>query len=646
LRKRTTHSGPIPRTLALLPAFALALALALAACEGDSGPGGAGGGGGDHRIEVVQAGDPIPDGGTYFTPINAAGNKIPLFSEHPGELMTIRNTSNGPVLLNSVTIAGQGNAQPEEWRLETTDIRPTPLEVEGLLLQPDDRLDFYARFTPLEGTPRSAIVVITYDTTKTYQFTLRGEGAPAATFLASARPAGEWLLGRPGEDEQAGAMVADPAGNVYFTANHETANDRIFVGRVDAGGNLAWVKAFDGPYSDRQLDPGQNSETGGAAGSLALGPDGYLYVTGTYSWTSSNNSFYAWVAKIEPATGALVWSRLWSAVETISIASHSSVAYAIDASAPDRVLVTGTTQGEAQVLLFALAKRDGAALFGASLELAATVNDRGYAVRYAGGGVAYVAGQTAGNGGFVMRLTGVDGATPAVEWTRRIELGTGGNVNAVDVDDAGNLYATLDVRGALTIFGFASFDAAGTLRWAKGYAGNDGDKHNAHVIRHAGGRVYVGGRTAQVGCDGQMGDGNVVVVNAADGAPLWSANYYGGKGAEELAEHRVKGLALTGTRLMVSAQVYSGTNNGAHYWGMWYEGLGEVVDFVQGPDTSALTATLTPIDGGGFVRDVSEATTPFSATWTDAAELVWQAPRDKLDGTPPDADLILFALEL
>jgi len=639
-----------PRSTGRRPTAAALLFLALlliAACDGGGDPAGSGGGGGggDHPIEVLQAGDVIASGGSYFTPMNIAGNTIPLFSEHPGELMTIHNVSNAPVLLNSVTIAGQGNAQPEEWRLDTTDIQMTPLEVQDLTLQPGERLDFYPRFMPLEGTTRTALITITYNAGKTYSFTIEGEGDPDATFLASGTPRGEWLLGRTGEDEQFGGMVADAAGNVYFTANHETANDRIYVGRMNSDGSLGWVKAFDGPYSDRQLDPGQNGETGGAAGALSLGSDGFLYVTGTYSWTPSNNSFYVWVAKIDPASGALAWSRLWSAVETISIASHSSTAYAIDAAAPDRVLVTGGTEGEARVLLFALAKADGAPLFAGAIELAATVNDRGYAVRYAGNGAAWVAGQTAGNGGFVLRVSGVDGTAPVVDWAKRIELGTGGNVNAIDVDETGNLYATFDVRGALTVFGFGSFDASGNLRWAKGYAGNDGDKHNAHVIRHDQGRVYVGGRTAQAGCDGQMGDGNVVVVSAGDGAPLWSANYYSGKGASELAEHRVKGLAVAGGRLFVAGQVYTGTNNGGHYWGMWYEGLGDVVDFAEGPAVVAATATLTPIDGGGFVRDVTDAS-ELSATWTDAAELVWQDPRDKLDGNPPDADAIFFALDL
>ncbi len=616
---------------------------------GVGGPGGGPGGGPqDHPISVHQAGTTIPDQGSYFTPINAPGNTIPLFSEHPGEIMTIRNDSAAPVTLDAVTVEGEGNARPEEWRLETTDIQPTPLDAAGVELAPGGRLDFYPRFMPVEGTPRKAQVTIRYNGGETYAFALEGQGSPDATFFSHGTPGFERLMGQPGEDEQFGALIADASGKSWFSANHETANDAILVGHLDASGERVWARRFDGPFSDRQIDPGQNSETGGAARAIALGGEGGLYVTGAFASASSNNTFYVWTARVGAADGALAWSKLWSSADGISIARHSSTPYAIDATADDRVFVVGTTEGDAQVLLLAQSKADGAPIFARKIEIAAGSNDRGYTVKYAGGGVLYIGGQTAGNAGLLMKITGADGANPAVEWARRIGLGPGGGVNDLDVDAQGNVYTVLDVRGANTIFGFGSFDPSGALRWAKGYAGPSGDAHNAHTIRVSGDRVFVGGRTLQDGFDTQAGDGNLVVLNAADGAERFSAHYYTGKGNTDLAEHRIKGVALAGDKLILGVQVYTGTMNGVRYSGYWYDGLGEVTDF-QGLAVDAAQATIAQVGDAvnetGFSKDVGEGTDP-AASWTDASGVPFQPAADKHDGSPPDADLMFLSIDL
>jgi hypothetical protein len=564
--------------------------------------------------------------------------------------MTIRNTSSNAVVLNSVTIEGQGNAQDQEWRLDTADIVETPLEISGLTLEPDGYLDFYPRFMPVEGTARSALVTITYDGGTSYTFTIDGEGSPSSTFLSVGSTTIEQLLGEAGEDEQFGALVADPDGNAYFTANHETANDRIILARMNVDGSLGWAKLFDGPYSDRQIDPGQNSETGGAAGSLDFGSDGYLYLTGTYSWTPSNNSFYVWLAKVDPADGSLVWSNLWSSVETIGIARESSTAYALDATGSERVFVVGTTEGESQLLVLAFDMSDGSIVFGRKFEVAEGVNDRAYSVSYAGDGVLYVGGQTAGNAGFVMRLTGVDGNSPEVDWFQQIGLGTGGNVNDLASDASGNVYATYDIRGAATIFGFGSLDSSGGLRWSRAYAGNEGAKHNVHAIELIDGTLYVAGRTAGVGFDGQMGDGNLVAIDPDTAQEIWSSTYYTGEGNTDLCEHRVKGIAIVDNRMIVGLQAYTGTQNGVRYSGYWYDGLGATVEFSDPPAVSAGSATMTLIgvddgDGDGFVQPIDESS-DLSATWTDATQLIWQVASEKHDGSPPDADAMIMVIDL
>ncbi|OIP35178.1 MAG: hypothetical protein AUK47_17135 [Deltaproteobacteria bacterium CG2_30_63_29] len=205
-------------------------------------------------------------------------------------------------------------------------------------------------------------------------------------------------------------------------------------------------------------------------------------------------------------------------------------------------------------------------------------------------------------------------------------------------------YVSFDMRGAHTTFGFGSFDPKGTLRWAKTYGASEGDKRNANAIAVMGGIVYVGGRTAEL--EDKMGDGVVVGVSPQDGSPVSSLQYFGGKGPNELAEHRVKGFALDGAHLIVGMQVYTANSNPAHYWGQWFEGTGAVANFSDGPVVKAIPGVLSEIGadaGGGAVVDVAA---PLSADWSDAAALKFQDPHDKADGVPPDADVMVSVIEL
>ena len=151
----------------------------------------------------------------------------------------------------------------------------------------------------------------------------------------------------------------------------------------------------------------------------------------------------------------------------------------------------------------------------------------------------------------MLKVAGVDGAAPALEWVNELAMGTGGNVNSIDLDAAGNPYVSLDFRGATTRFAAARFSPAGALTWAKQWDPNNaGDNNNTYVVRVAGDQVLVGGRIAFQPFDTQFGEGFVMNLTT-DGAWKWGSFYYTGKGTEEICEHRVKGFALAGDELLV-----------------------------------------------------------------------------------------------
>jgi Cys-rich repeat protein len=122
------------------------------------------------------------------------------------------------------------------------------------------------------------------------------------------------------------------------------------------------------------------------------------------------------------------------------------------------------------------------------------------------------------------------------------------------------------------------------VQWAKTYnEADNNDSNNTHVVRLNGDQVLIGGRVHEEEFDGQMGDALLLRLDRASGAYVDSAFYFGGKGAEELTEHRLKGLgaAPDGTLYLVG-QAYTANLNFTQYWGHWYAGRAELTDFIVG----------------------------------------------------------------
>jgi len=230
-----------------------------------------------------------------------------------------------------------------------------------------------------------------------------------------------------------------------------------------------------------------------------------------------------------------------------------------------------------------------------------------------------------------------------------VPVGTGGNFNAIDLDAQGNVYLGIDIRGAFTALGAASFDGTGTLRWAKQYVGLSGDKNDTHVVIFLDGAVYLAGRVAGAPAfDGQMGDGCLVKLNPADGAEQNAAFYYSGKKAEQLSEHRVKGIALAGDQLLLGVQAYTGNMNGVRFWGYWYEKGGTLADYMISP-TAASTMTITTIAAGVVSPPKSNnSAQPNIAGLTygdiDMNQFKYQPAQDKKDDAPPDAELMFISM--
>ncbi|MCC6645449.1 MAG: hypothetical protein IT374_07760 [Polyangiaceae bacterium] len=535
--------------------------------------------------------------------------------------ISLTNDGSAPMTIESVTFTPVAPTLEGEWTLsQAGSTAVKPIKVENVALAPTKSTSFGVFFSPWASGTRQVTVDVKHEGGKVFTFTVTGRGRDNFEFSPKVSATKESIYGDPGNgtDIVSGGMVSDASGNVWATANTTQWLDKftgnIAVHQIKPDGTLAWAKIWNETFDQRQPDPGQNAESGGGADSLVADAT-HLYAVGKRSLNNSNSIYQTLVMKIDKATGAMVWARglTMGTEEDPPVGSKSSEGYAIDARMSDRVLVTGAANG--MVTLFAVDKTTGSLIFDQQIDVAAGLNDRGHTVASDGKGNAYIGGISNARP-LLMRVKGVDGATPALDWVKSIQslpiTAIGANFNSLDIDPTtGDVYAALDRRGAQTFFSLMRVSTAGSVVWAKTWDDqNTGDNDNIYVVRYLDGNVYAGGRIAFTPADTQSGDGFLLSVKPADGAYGWSSYYYTGKGTEEITEHRVKGIGLgAGGTLQTLMQSYTGPNNIEHYWGFWY----------QSPDR-----TLVLPAGDGAVRHVDLAITftddLAKASMTDIAE--------------------------
>ncbi|HEY9839797.1 MAG: hypothetical protein ACAI44_10795, partial [Candidatus Sericytochromatia bacterium] len=294
----------------------------------------------DSPLKLIRSGNAIANGSTYLLPNNSpTAGSVALFSEIR-ERFGIANNSGQAVKVEKLEIVGLGDVRDEEFILQDptigwrTDENPDRrLELPAQTLADQEALDIYVRFYPIAGGERKAQLVVTHDGGKKFVINLVGKGRPDGHLLTKATTDFTRLAGTV-KDELTSTMIGDSAGNLYFSANQKEILDKfsddILVGNLGADGSRKWLKIFNGPNKEFQPDPGQNAESGGGQHSLALGPDGMLYIVGSAAAVRQNNLFYAMVLKVDPKSGELIWGKLWNPAKDTATAKTSATAYGLD----------------------------------------------------------------------------------------------------------------------------------------------------------------------------------------------------------------------------------------------------------------------------------------------------------------------------
>lgn len=561
----------------------------------------------------------LPPGSTYA---DMTADGIPPFS-YSRHSLTLKNEGAADLAVDGFAIAMDPPGIDGEWRVVDPKIsQPTDLGQVNATVAPGKGLDFDLYFYPFASGPRSATVKITVGANHdVYSFTTKGRGRDNAELSPDVKSTVETLWGDPKGDGVTSGMATDGAGAAFVSMNVTQwldgfSND-IGVAGIKKDGSLGWAKTWHEDFDQRSPDPGQNGESGGSADSIAYGAEGGVYVVGRRSQSAANSVFQTFLLRANGATGALDWARGWTPENTPvpSMAKHSSQGYAVSAALADRVLVTGES-GSGKLQLVALSKADGSLVWNREIDVAVGSNDRGHAIAADANGNAYIGGLTNGRG-LLLRVTGCNTADPKLAWVRKLDMGIGSNINSLAIDPAsGDVLASLDRRGATTQFSVARVTAAGDVLWAKTWDDqNSGDNNNTYVVRVNGGEVLVGGRIAFTPFDTQYGEGFLLGLDLADGAYKFGSFYYTGKGAEEMTEHRVKGIATELGQLRVAAQSYTNGLDMDHYWGFWYQapdytlelpagtGALRLADYALAAADVTATSVMTTPAGGVHVLD-------------------------------------------
>lgn len=573
----------------------------------------------------------VPNGGRYEQ-VNLDG--VPPYSNGVADL-TIRNLSGAPLVVHSITLTPVGATDPYEWALNQPGrTARTPFTVSEVTIPAGNGFTFGLFFYPLTSGPRDVAVDIAYGSGQHYRFTVAGRGRDNATFSPVVSSAFERLFGRSNADGsnsfEPGGIVADASGNLFLNGNvrqwDDGFNTNIVMVRVDADGELAWVRELQEPFIQESRDIGNNGEIGGGPDSLDVDAAGNAYIAAERGLTSSGSGGCL-VMQVDATSGALRWARhlnLSATAENHSTAAQALRCQTVDAAFPDRVLVAGQVADSAGGFLFALSKSDGALIYAHTFGAGAT--RVGALVSDVGTGRVYAAGTMSGSP-FTARFDSVATSAPEAAWIRPMGPSLS-NVHALALDGDG-LLAAFDVRGATTYFSGARISTAdGSIVWSRTWDLDGSGTNRALSVTLHDGQAIFSGRIGFAPFDTTRGDGFLLALDPRTGDYEWGSFYYGGKGAEEIVQTLFTALVSTPSGLWTLGYQTPGPLNPHHFWGRWYQAIDDTLDFPGGDgsmrfgdagftsDAGLATALATPANARAHAASVT------SEEWADVTSTV------------------------
>jgi uncharacterized delta-60 repeat protein len=329
-------------------------------------------------------------------------------------------------------------------------------------------------------------------------------------------------------DDQAAALVVDPAGNVYVTGTSGLILDDLDYSTVkySPNGDVLWARRYDAP------NPTNSSDN---ANAIALDGMGNIAVTG-YCTVSGTDHDYVTIKYT--AAGDSLWVRGYDGT-----AQAEDIAYAIAADEDGNTYVTGASVGvnaEQDVVTIKYTPT-GSVAWIRRLDGPAHRDDEGFALALDGLGSLYVAAwyfMSTGSWDYATIKYDLDGN---MQWIRTYN-GTGNsgdNPFAVSIDPNGNVVVAGRSSGQGSSFDYATvkYDPQGNLLWARRHNGTANSRDDGYGMTiDALGNVYVTGFSVSSGSQEDI----LTIKYTSAGDSVWVRGYDGSGHADDYAYNVVK----------------------------------------------------------------------------------------------------------
>jgi hypothetical protein len=613
-------------------------------------------------FKITTAGTVAVDPAMPFTSIKLDG--IPTQS-YGREILTFTNTSDKAIKLDDLSITTKDAHGVNQWYLMNYNdpnignfIYET-VDVSGKELAPGESLALEVVIYVVHFGVSEALISLEYDGGKKQELTVQGRGRQHTVFTPAFTTQKEWVFSHSAKFLETNGMVLDQQDNYVLSVSAREWIDRFApdysISSISPTGELRWAKVFDGGYRDG-VDSAVERDPGGVSRSVEVASDGFIYAVGETSLGTQNNLFRALILKIDPANGDIVWARTWQPEPTSGGGQvrEGARAASVDTSLPDRIIVSGSAGSPARLFVLAINKSTGDVIFQKALKTPGT-NVKTIAMRVAPDGSGYIS--NLGNGqGYLVRLTGLNGAAPAIDWARNLGLGgQSSNIHDLAIDADGNAYAAIDIRGASTTGLVARINKTGATAWANRYNTQSASSSNkTFAITVDGGKVYIGGSIGISPFGTVGGDGLLMRVDAADGKYDWGAFYYNGVGIKLRTSSAVRSIHVKNGIAKLAFSANTASDNTFHYGGYWY-GLPNYVDPAMPPgdgsERQEEDVTFEPANATGFIIEEwadrggpSYLTPDTSMTWQNAPRAVGVKAIDEMTG--PGGHKMALIMEL
>lgn len=614
----------------------------------------------ESAIAVVTTGTVAVPAGQVFAPIKLDG--IPTQSLGR-ENLTFNNKSDKTIKIDRLTITSKDAHGVNQWYLMNY-LDPNignyiyeSVDVSGMELAPGANLDLEVVFGCIHFGESEAVVSFEYDGGKKYEFTVKGRGRQHTVFTTNFVTQQEWVFSHASAFLETNGMVLDQQDNYVLSVSAREWIDRFApdysISSITPTGSLRWSKVFNGGWRDG-VNSAVERDPGGLSRSIEVASDGFIYAVGETSLGSSNNLFRALLLKIDPNSGDIVWARTWQPeVSTMSgLIREGARATSIDASLPDRIIVTGDAGTSGKLMVLAISKSTGDVIYQKALSTPGT-NVKALILRIAADGSGYLSALANGQA-YLVRLTDLGGAAPAVAWARNLGLGgTSSNIHDIALDADGNAYTAIDIRGAITQALVSRIDKNGATVWARRYDTRKSTSSNkAFAITVDGDHVYIGGSIGVA--DLGAGDGLLIRVDKADGKFNWGAFYYNGTSIVLRTNNAIRSIIVKNGIAKLAFSADTRAENVRHYGGYWYT-LPNHVDPAMPPgdgsDNDSDAIDFEPTNATGFAfGDFADRGGPVylspdtSASWLNAPRAVTVKPMEGMTG--PGGHKVAFIMEL